>query len=41
MPRIPINGIEINYEEVGSGRPMVYLAYTIDDAAKDWVEHMQ
>lgn len=41
MPRIPINGIEINYEDVGSGRPMVYLAYTIDDAAKDWIEHMQ
>jgi pimeloyl-ACP methyl ester carboxylesterase len=41
MPKVAINGIEMNYEEVGSGEPMVYLAYTIDDAAKDWVDHMK
>lgn len=40
MPLLTINGQSINYEEVGSGDPFVYLAYTRFDSAAYWVDYM-
>lgn len=41
MPAIRVNGVSINYDEVGSGEPFVYLAYTRFDSAAHWVEYMR
>ena len=41
MPSINVNGVTINYDEVGSGDPFVYLAYTRFDSAAHWVEYMR
>lgn len=40
MPTVTINGAELNYEDVGSGEPMVFLAYTRFDSAAHWVPFM-
>ena len=40
MPVLTINGYAHNYEEVGSGTPLVFLACTRFDSAKAWVGHM-
>ena len=41
MPRVVINGTELNYGTVGIGAPLLFLACTIDDSAAKWVSHME
>ena len=41
MPDLTINGHRHHYEDVGSGRPMIFIAGTRFDAAKDWVAYME
>lgn len=42
MPQIAVDGgAVVNYEEVGSGTPLVYIAGTRFDSAKQWVPYMQ
>jgi pimeloyl-ACP methyl ester carboxylesterase len=41
MTVVSINGAALNYEEVGSGDPFVYLAYTRFDSAALWVPYMR
>ncbi|MEE8517544.1 MAG: alpha/beta hydrolase [Dehalococcoidia bacterium] len=41
MPNVQVNGIGLNYEAVGSGPPLLFLACTIDDSATKWVDHME
>lgn len=41
MPDLTINGYKHHYEDVGSGTPMVFIAGTRFDAARDWVSYMQ
>ena len=36
-----IDGVQLNYEEVGTGSPMVYLAGTRFDSAKDKANHIR
>lgn len=40
MPALTVNGSRMNYEEVGSGAPLVFLGYTRFDSAKGWVPYM-
>lgn len=40
MPAITVNGIKLNYEEVGSGDPLIYIAGTRYDSAHAWMEYM-
>lgn len=41
MPDLTINGYKHHYEEVGDGPPMVFIAGTRFDAARDWVPYMR
>jgi len=41
MPQIAINGFTANYDEVGSGTPLLYIAATRFDSAKGWLPHMR
>jgi pimeloyl-ACP methyl ester carboxylesterase len=41
MPTETINGHAHHYEDLGQGEPLVYLAATRFDSAKDWVSYMQ
>jgi pimeloyl-ACP methyl ester carboxylesterase len=41
VPVLTINGYAHNYEEVGTGAPLVYLAATRFDSAKLWVSYME
>jgi len=41
MPLLTINGCAHNYEECGSGPPLVYIAGTRFDSAADWVPYMR
>jgi pimeloyl-ACP methyl ester carboxylesterase len=41
MPDLAVNGCNLNYEEVGSGEPMLYLAYTRFDSARMWAPYME
>ena len=41
MPRVVINGTELNYETVGTGEPLLFLTCTIFDSAEKWVGHME
>src|SRR5579871_1449365 len=41
VPTLTINGYVHNYEEVGDGTPLVYLAGTRFDSAKDKAIHMR
>jgi pimeloyl-ACP methyl ester carboxylesterase len=41
MPDLTINGYKHHYEEVGSGEPMIFIAGTRFDSAKDWVGYME
>ena len=41
MPKVNVNGAYLNYEEVGAGAPLLFLACTIDDSAEKWVDHME
>src|ERR1043165_1404742 len=41
MPTLTVNGQSLNYDEVGSGAPFVYLAYTRFDSAAYWVDYMR
>jgi pimeloyl-ACP methyl ester carboxylesterase len=40
MTVLTIGGNALNYEEVGSGDPLVFLAYTRFDSASMWVPYM-
>ena len=41
MPDLTINGYKRHYKEVGEGPPMVFIAGTRFDAARDWVPYMR
>lgn len=41
MPVLTLNGNALNYEQVGNGPPLVYIAGTRYDSAKHWVPYMQ
>src|SRR5207247_6813633 len=41
MPTTKINGFALNYEQVGDGTPLVYIAGTRFDSAKMWVPYME
>ncbi len=41
MPDLQINGYKHHYEEVGDGTPMVYIAGTRFDSAREWVPYMR
>ena len=41
MPQITVNGNSLNYEEVGSGPPLVFFAGTRFDSAKGWLPHIR
>lgn len=41
MPVITVNGNALNYEEVGSGDPLIYIAGTRYDSAHAWVAYMR
>ena len=41
MPDLTINGYRHHYEETGDGPPMVFIAGTRFDAARDWVPYMR
>jgi pimeloyl-ACP methyl ester carboxylesterase len=41
MPGAEINGVQLNYEVVGEGLPLVYLAGTRFDSAKDKAVHIR
>jgi pimeloyl-ACP methyl ester carboxylesterase len=41
VPVLTINGYAHNYEEVGSGPPLVYIAGTRFDSARAWVPYMR
>ena len=40
MPQVTVNGNSLNYEEVGSGPPLVFFAGTRFDSAKAWLPHL-
>ena len=40
MPKLIVNGQSLSYEEVGTGDPFLYLAYTRFDSAAYWVDYM-
>ena len=40
MTKVNVNGTDLNYEEIGAGTSLLFLACTIDDSAAKWVEHM-
>ena len=40
MPTIDVSGHTISYEEVGTGEPMLFLAYTRFDSATHWIPFM-
>jgi pimeloyl-ACP methyl ester carboxylesterase len=41
VPIADVNGVQINYERAGSGPPLVYLAGTRFDSAKDKIVHLR
>jgi pimeloyl-ACP methyl ester carboxylesterase len=41
MPVLTVNGHKHNYEEVGEGTPILYIAATRFDSAKQWAPHMR
>ncbi|HEY3115377.1 MAG TPA: alpha/beta hydrolase [Chloroflexota bacterium] len=41
MAVVQVNGFALNYEQVGAGAPLVYIAGTRFDSAKMWVPYMQ
>jgi pimeloyl-ACP methyl ester carboxylesterase len=41
MPVLTLNGNALNYEEVGEGPPLVYIAGTRFDSAKHWAPYMR
>ena len=41
MPDLKINGYKHHYEDVGNGTPMIFIAGTRFDAARNWVEYME
>jgi pimeloyl-ACP methyl ester carboxylesterase len=41
MPDTTINGYKHHYEDVGAGTPMLFIAGTRFDAAKEWVQYME
>ena len=41
MPDLTINGYKHHYEDVGNGTPMIFIAGTRFDAARNWVEYME
>ena len=41
MPAITVNGNKLNYEEVGSGDSLIYIAGTRYDSAHAWVDYMR
>ena len=41
MPLVNVNDYALNYEEVGTGTPFIYLAGTRFDSAKQRVPHMR
>ena len=40
MPELNINGYRHNYEDVGEGIPMIWIAGTRFDSARRWVDYM-
>lgn len=41
MPALTVSGCTLNYEEVGSGPPLMYIAGTRFDSARAWVPYMR
>ena len=41
MPQLTINGIALNFEEAGTGQPLIYIAGTRFDSARAWAPYMQ
>jgi pimeloyl-ACP methyl ester carboxylesterase len=41
MPVLTLNGNALNYEEVGEGTPLIYIAGTRFDSAKHWAPYMR
>ena len=41
MPEIAVNGVRLNYEQVGDGTPFIYVAGTRFDSGKAWVPYME
>ncbi len=41
MSAVTVKGHKLNYEEVGSGEPLIYLAGTRYDSAHAWVDYMK